>query len=267
VRCSAAREPLDLGSPQGDQGLKVRRRVVALTVACLLLALAPAARATLRPADDRGPWTDQRLSDERTLTRWAHPARLAWVHAAPDGVARRVARLHWLTEDGAPEVYLALRAAISAHGRVWIEIRVPRRPNGTTGWVRLGDLGRLHVVREQIVIDRAHERLTLRRDGRVGMSAPVGVGAPSTATPAGHFYVREKLANLDGDPLYGPWAFGTSDYSHLTEWPGGGVVGIHGTDEPGLIPGRPSHGCVRLRNPDIVRLARLAPVGTPVLIR
>ena len=45
---------------------------------------------------------------------------------------------------------------------------------------------------------------------------------------------------------YGPWAFGTSAYSVLSDWPGGGVIGIHGTNQPHLIPGRPSHGCVRV---------------------
>jgi lipoprotein-anchoring transpeptidase ErfK/SrfK len=44
-------------------------------------------------------------------------------------------------------------------------------------------------------------------------------------------------------------------------------VGIHGTDGPGLIPGDPSHGCVRVPNRDIMRLYRLMPIGTPVVIR
>ena len=44
----------------------------------------------------------------------------------------------------------------------------------------------------------------------------------------------------------------------------GGVVGVHGTDQPELIPGRPSHGCVRLRNGDVARLWRLVAIGTPV---
>jgi lipoprotein-anchoring transpeptidase ErfK/SrfK len=52
----------------------------------------------------------------------------------------------------------------------------------------------------------------------------------------------------------------------LTDWPGGGFIGIHGTDRPDLVPGRISHGCIRLRNGDILRLDRLMPVGTPVTI-
>ena len=53
----------------------------------------------------------------------------------------------------------------------------------------------------------------------------------------------------------------------LTDWPGGGFVGIHGTNEPYLIPGHISHGCIRLRNPAILALARLMRVGSPVTIR
>ena len=83
-------------------------------------------------------------------------------------------------------------------------------------------------------------------------------------TPKGHFYIRERLTGFGS--TYGPVAFGTSAYSRLSDWPGGGVIGIHGTDQPGLIPGRPSHGCIRVPNAKIVRLRRLMPVGTPVSI-
>jgi lipoprotein-anchoring transpeptidase ErfK/SrfK len=74
-----------------------------------------------------------------------------------------------------------------------------------------------------------------------------------------------RVANSGG--LYGPRAFGTSAYSRLSDWPGGGVIGIHGTNEPYLIPGRPSHGCVRVPNKAINRLYRLMPIGTRVQIR
>ena len=53
----------------------------------------------------------------------------------------------------------------------------------------------------------------------------------------------------------------------LSDWPGGGVIGIHGTNEPYLIPGRPSHGCIRVPNRAISRLYRLMPIGTPMRIR
>jgi hypothetical protein len=208
----------------------------------------------------------QRLSDERSLSRWAHPVQLVQARLRPDTRSRSVARLRWLTEEGRREVYLALRSQSDAAGREWVQVRIPRRPNGQTGWVPRTALGTLHVVRKALEIDRARLRMRLRRDGRVVWSARVGVGAVGTATPTGRFYVREKLRNLAGDPLYGPWAIGTSAYSRLTDWPGGGVVGIHGTNQPQLIPGRPSHGCVRLTNRDIGALVRRLPVGTPIWI-
>ena len=74
------------------------------------------------------------------------------------------------------------------------------------------------------------------------------------------------MPTLGGSAAYGPLAFGTAAYSRLSEWPGGGVVGLHGTNAPGLIPGRPSHGCIRVRNDKIVALDRLMPVGTPLWI-
>jgi lipoprotein-anchoring transpeptidase ErfK/SrfK len=124
----------------------------------------------------------------------------------------------------------------------------------------------MHVTHEYLRVNRETLRATLYRNDHPIWSAPIGVGRPSLPTPAGHFYVTEKLAAIGG-PFYGPYALGTSAYAPtLREWPGGGVVGIHGTDEPQLIPGRPSHGCIRLRNADIVRLWHIVEVGTPIEI-
>ena len=205
-----------------------------------------------------------RLSDERTLTRWAHPEWRAPVRPEPDGLAPTKARLRFDTEDGLQEVYVALRSYRHPDGSEWVEIRLPRRPNGQTGWVRREALGGYHVVRTMLLIDRRSLRATLYRNGRRVWRAPVGVGAPSTPTPAGRFYIRGRLR--PGGGLYGALAYPTSAYSSLSEWPGGGVVGLHGTDQPQLIPGRPSHGCIRLRNADILRLSRLLPNGSPVRI-
>ena len=106
--------------------------------------------------------------------------------------------------------------------------------------MREEQLSNLKAIRTFLTIDRAKLRATLRKNGKTIWSSPVGVGAPGTVTPKGDFWIRERLKNLGGSPIYGPWAFGTSAYSDtLTDWPGGGVVGIHGTNQPELIPGRP----------------------------
>ena len=109
--------------------------------------------------------------------------------------------------------------------------------------------------------------MTLTRDGRVIFRARIGVGRPESPTPAGRFYIRDKLTGFGPGTIYGPLAFGTSARSAvLTDWPQDGVIGIHGTSEPELLPGHVSHGCIRLRNADIVRLAKLLPIGTPLTI-
>ncbi len=209
----------------------------------------------------------QQLSDERVTTYWAHSGGDGVVHFIPTVSGRDVGRLHLLTEDGAAEVYVVLRRYVDGAGRTWLRVRVPRRPNGSTGWVLADSLGPVHRISTHLVIDRTALRATLYSAGRAIWSSPVGVGKASTPTPRGNFWIREKLIALGGsDPIYGPYALGTSAYSVLSDWPGGGVVGIHGTNQPQLIPGRPSHGCVRVPNAAIIKLYHLIPVGTPVTI-
>ena len=219
-------------------------------------------------ADD-SPLGNERLSNERTLTRWGYTNLLGAIRSKPSMSSKAVGKLRWNTEDGLPEVYIALQSRLHEdEDQAWIEIRIPGRPNGGTGWVREEQLSNLKAIRTFLTIDRSKLRATLRKNGRKIWSSPVGVGAPGTVTPKGNFWIRERLKNLGGSPIYGPWAFGTSAYSAtLTDWPGGGVVGIHGTNQPELIPGRPSHGCVRVPNARISRLAKLMPVGTPLLIK
>jgi hypothetical protein len=205
------------------------------------------------------------LSNLKTLSFWAYPQAAAAAHENPSATARVVGHLRFLTSDGQAQVYMALRSYTVADS-TWVSVPVPGRPNGVIGWVPASALGEMHVTHDYLRIARGAFRATLYRAGRPIWSAPIGVGRPGLPTPAGHFYVTEKLRAIGG-PFYGPYALATSAYAPtLTEWPGGGVVGIHGTDEPQLIPGRPSHGCIRVRNSDLARLWRLVKVGTPIEI-
>jgi len=253
------------------RGLRAALRLTGAVVTVWGAAAAPAAWAdgegrTVRPVGVSGPLGDERLSDERRLSRYAGAVRRGPVRARPSRGARRVGRLRLLTEDGPFEVYPALESRVDSSGRTWLRIRLPVRHNGRTGWVARDDLGPLKVVRTMLRVNRTTLRATLYRGGRRIWSSPIGVGMASTPTPAGRFWIRSRLRGLASSPVYGPYAFGTGAYSVLSEWPGGGVIGIHGTDQPQLIPGRPSHGCVRVPNAAIRRLWRLMPVGTPVTI-
>jgi hypothetical protein len=185
------------------------------------------------------------------------------IRVSPANSSARVARLQFQTPDGFLQSYLLLRERFTGSG-TWIELRVPGRPNGRTGWVPRGALDTFNHTNMQLVVNRETRRLTLYRGGRVVYQAPVGVGKPSTPTPAGHFWITEAFPS--SNPAYGPYAFGTSDYSTLTDWIGGGIVGLHGTDQPSLVPGDPSHGCIRLHNSDVLRLSRMVSIGTPLLV-
>lgn len=234
----------------------------------MLLALAACALPAAAIADGApGAKGSIRLSNEWTSTSWAHPVRKAPIRWLPTPHARRIAQTHYLTEDGFPEVYPLLRSWRDSMSHTWLKIRIPMRPNGRTGWVRRSALGPRYRVRTLLVVVRRRLRATLYKQGRRIWTAPVGIGKPSTPTPAGRFWIREKFRTHAPSSLYGPVAFGTSDYSVLSDWPGGGIIGIHGTSEPLLIPGRPSHGCIRVQNRAVRRLWRLMPVGTPLLIR
>jgi hypothetical protein len=226
------------------------------------LVAATVAGAALAGASPAGA-ANVRLSDEYKQTRWAYPNDLVFARKGPRPNARRVAALHYRTEDGFPEIYMVLSSRmVGSHE--WVKVRLPMRPNGRKGWVRREALGPYHVVRTQLRINRTTLRATLYRRGRRVWSSRIGVGRPGMETPKGRFYIRERLTGFGS--TYGPIAFGTSAYSRLSDWPGGGVIGIHGTNEPSLIPGRPSHGCIRVPNGAVLRLARMMPLGTPVRV-
>jgi len=247
-------------------GVRARRRHArwSLLIAAGLVAVAAGHAAAATRVGGAG--VAGKLSDLRTISRWAYPNTEAVVRASPGDSARALGRLRFLTIDDQAEIYMALSSERLRSGQTWVRIELPARPNGQSGWVPRGALGPFHVVRGYLLVDQRTLRVTLFGDGQAIFSAPIGVGKPSTVTPAGHFYVMEKLTTLDA-PLYGPYAIGTSAYAPtLSEWPGGGVVGIHGTNEPQLVPGRPSHGCIRLRNEDITRLWAMIAVGTPIEI-
>jgi lipoprotein-anchoring transpeptidase ErfK/SrfK len=238
-------------------------------VALLLAALAAApagAQAAVRPAKATAPLGNERLSNEWDLSRYAYAVFRAPIRTEPRKSAQVVGRLRYQTEDRLPEPYPTLRSRLDADERPWIKVRVPGRPNGRTGWVPRHALSEFRIVRHQITVDRRRLRATLYKSGRRIWTARIGHGKPSTPTPRGRYIIRERLRAMGG--IYGPWAFGTSAYAAgLTDWPGGGVIGIHGTDQPYLIPGRPSNGCIRVRNRKISRLARRMPIGTPLHIK
>jgi hypothetical protein len=206
------------------------------------------------------------LSGPNGMSRWAYVHRTVAARTRPSGTARVVTRLRPFTPELTSNLALALKGQVNEQGESWIQVRLPILPNGATGWVPRSSLGTLHRIWTRLVIDRTLFTATLYRRGGAIFTTRVGVGKPYWPTPPGEFYVRERITGFS-DLIYGPIAFGTNARSSvLTDWPGGGFIGIHGTNQPEILPGRVSHGCVRMPNSAVRRLSQLMPLGTPVTI-
>ena len=177
-----------------------------------------------------------------------------------------ITTLNTVTGDGTQNLVLILDGVDLSSSTTWYHVRLAILPNNSTGWVPRSALGTLYIVHTHLYVNRETETAVLKKDGKTIFTTRVGVGRTYWPTPRGQFYVRDKLTNFH-NAFYGPLAFGTSARSSvLTDWPGGGFIGIHGTNEPTLVPGHISHGCIRVVNSQILKLARLIKVGSPVTI-
>jgi lipoprotein-anchoring transpeptidase ErfK/SrfK len=208
-------------------------------------------------------------ADARAKVEVVGSARLAWhsvaVRQRPSQSAGRLAVLTQFRRDYYPRVVLVLgqRDHPGAKKPLWYRIALAGRPNGRTGWVPAASLA-VRPVDRWIVVYRGARRFELRVRGRVVRQGRVAVGAPGMETPLGLFYVAAKFD--PSWPVLGAYAFETSAYSKLSEWPGGGVVGMHGTNQPQLLGQAVSHGCIRIGNGDVLYLRSVVPVGTPIKI-
>jgi lipoprotein-anchoring transpeptidase ErfK/SrfK len=187
------------------------------------------------------------------------------VRSKPELTARKVTVMHDFRPDFRPQEILAVASATAPNGTPWYRISVPGRPNGRYGWIPAADADVAPTV-AQIVVHRGRRTIDVYRHGKHVVHAIVAVGAPGMETPLGHYYVAVRYVPVN-DPFLGVYALETSAYSKLSDWPGGGIVGIHGTNEPWLLGKAVSHGCVRVSNATASKLKRFAPVGTPIWIK
>jgi lipoprotein-anchoring transpeptidase ErfK/SrfK len=208
------------------------------------------------------------LSDYKAETyKWAFVTRRTLVRRGPSRGSRAFTTLKTVTPEYFPNLVQTLHERKFRNGQTWVRVRLAVLPNSSTGWVPRRSLGRYRTIRTRLFISRSRLRATLYRRGRKVFTTRVGVGQSQWPTPRGDFYTREVLSGY-GMPVYGPIAIGISARSPvLTDWPGGGFIGIHGTNQPHILPGYVSHGCIRMRNGAIMRLRRLMPLGTPVQVR
>ena len=245
----------------------VRTRDILRTL-CLALALGAASATPLAAA----PVTTVDAVPE------APTPKLAWVgrvlapvtaRAAPrmSGTPRMVVQPIAPFAQGATSL-LITRSVVRDDVR-WVEVLLPKRPNGTRGWVP-EDVLAVSRTRIRVAIDLSDRKLRVFRAGRRVMSASIAIGKPGTPTPTGsHFAIAERVAtNMPGGFL-GPYVLPLTGFSEtLNEFAGGdGRVAIHGTSLPGLIGTRASHGCMRMHIPDVEALYEQVTIGMKISIR
>lgn len=236
----------------GGRSFGDRRRpgvLLALTVATLVLGAPSPAAGPRSPAAPPASIVAQ--------------ARGRFIAIYPSPRATRPIR--WLANpnrDGVPLIFL-----VKARVAGWEQVRLPIRPNGSTGWVRDRAV-MLALDPYRIRVSLGGHRVTVWKGSRVIDEERAGVGRSVLPTPGGTYYLVELLQQPDPSGLYGPYAFGLSAYSNvLFDFGGGpGEIGLHGTNDPGALGTDVSHGCIRISNGGISRLARLLPLGTPVQI-
>ena len=162
------------------------------------------------------------------------------------------------------------------------ELRRPtgaRRVWGHVVWVRPAvrrrDLPRLYPT--YVSVSRAGRTVRLFKRLHLVRRYTVAVGAAGYDTPAGLHHVLSKQVNPTWYVPNRPWA---GSLAGQTIPPGdsrnplkarfialGGGVGFHGTADLASIGQAASHGCIRMRIPDVISLYDRVSVGTPVLIR
>jgi lipoprotein-anchoring transpeptidase ErfK/SrfK len=186
------------------------------------------------------------------------------VRQSPSPTAPLIKWMSQFRPDYRIQEILAVGRRVGTDGKTWYHISVPMRPNGTYGWIPASSVA-LSPTKGQIVVDRGHRTIDLYWQGKHVYHAIVAIGAPGMETPIGHYYVAARF--VPDDSFLGVFAVETSAYSRLTEWPGGGVVGIHGTSMPQLLGQAVSHGCVRVANSTALQLRKYAQLGTPIWIK
>jgi lipoprotein-anchoring transpeptidase ErfK/SrfK len=233
--------------------------------------LAPSTSTTAAPAPTDPPSHCRTVDAGQSLVATAAAEGNLEIFANPGdpAAARTLPNPRLINDDPNAKVPLTFLVADFSDTATcdWVKVYLPVRPNGSTGWVRSTDVNfavnsyRLEVMLKEFT-------LKVFKDGEQTDEIKVGVAKDNTPTPGGLYYTTELIKTPNPGGAYGPYAFGLSGFSDtLTSFNGGpGQLRIHGTNEPSAIGTQVSHGCIRMSNDDITRLARMLPLGTPVQI-
>jgi lipoprotein-anchoring transpeptidase ErfK/SrfK len=208
---------------------------------------------------DFSPEAAQRVPDGAELVATARGTSLRVFERPAAGRART---LHGRRIEGRriPLVLLVKRRRAA-----WVQAYLPTRPNGSTGWLRAREVA-LSATRYRIEVRLRPHRLILWNGERAVLRTKIAKGRAVSPTPTGRYFVTDLLRPPDPRGFFGPYALGLSAHSPVyTSFAGGdGQVGLHGTNQPSVLGRDVSHGCIRVANDVITKLAERVPLGSPV---
>jgi len=115
-----------------------------------------------------------------------------------------------------------------------------------------------------VVVDRSDHTVTVYADEIT--TYPVGLGAPGWETPTGVYRITGAYRTDNPAGSYGPAVVTTTAVGRV-DGEFNGAIALHGTNRPQLVPGNPSHGCIRLLNADIAVVATTVEAGSILLIK
>ena len=170
------------------------------------------------------------------------------------------------TRGGREAGYLILDEEIRS-SRTWVEIRIGKRPNDRSGWVEEENITRVDALYKVHISLGARKMALFKGEKRVWVTRVV-IGSPATPTPRGLFAIHD-LYRVQNELR--PWQIELTAHSevHKTFQGGPGRVAIHGRHGSLAVPwgSRASNGCIRSPDWALRSIRRLAPIGTPVVVR
>jgi lipoprotein-anchoring transpeptidase ErfK/SrfK len=239
--------------------------LVATTVTSAVPAAAHGAMAAARAAVAPSPAAPTR--DEAWIARLTVPTRPRTTPAGTTFLRQLPTQAPW---NGGPMALLVLGVRQVPGRGTWLKVRLPDRPNGSTGWLPQ-ERTDVRATPWRVEVDLSERRVRLLRAGKIVRSSAAVIGAPGTPTPRGLFAVMERVRQPDPKAFLGSWALHLTAFSDVLDDYGGGPgrVALHGRGAESFLDplgSARSHGCVRLPNAIIASLARHAAAGTPVRI-
>jgi lipoprotein-anchoring transpeptidase ErfK/SrfK len=274
VTTSPATGDTEFGAVVRRSSLSRARRIVASSMLALLgsataMVCVPAANAAAKPKAKGPTVVEANVCPKGVKTKVAvqKGSKVGEVikiwEATDDTVAPK-----WTMAVG-DESHTRLVFSVVGEQAGWLQVNIPAKPNGSVGWVKADDVT-TYITPFYVLIELSKRRLTACNSGVVIAREPAGIGAANLGlTPTGTFYLMDLLRNPKSKQAgYGPYSFGLNGFTEnaaVAKAFDDGRLAIHGTTSKGI--GTPiSHGCIRISNAAITKLAKTLFLGTPVTI-